>query len=145
MSHRRTGEIDAAIQKVKKRSHGCLACRNGFSGDGIIVGAHLVGRNTPYAWNDPADPDLIIPLCPTHHASYDKNTAIQKRILWLKENGLRSHALLLRVKLNPRYKRLLGLFGGDGTTTEGKRLSSPLFKKEFLDAMDAKKNLRRSK
>lgn len=145
MSHRRTGEIDAAIQKVKKRSTGCLACRNGFSGDSIIVGAHLVGRNTPYAWNDPADPDLIIPLCPTHHASYDKNTAIQKRIQWLKENGLRSHALLLRLKLIPRYERLLGRFGFGPIRTEKKRLSSPLFRKEFLDAMGARKNLRRSK
>lgn len=95
--HRRTIQINEAIQKRKERFPDCEVC-----GDGPVFGAHIVGRNVSYRShdgrekNDPTCVDLIRSLCWKCHKSYDSNTNPAARVQWWERRGKAAEAKKVR-------------------------------------------------
>ena len=73
---------DRFISKHKKGNKiPCVICHEPG------VWAHLVGRNVPFKWNDPTKDGMAIGLCPRHHAEYDRETSLPKRMeFWERHN-----------------------------------------------------------
>lgn len=90
---KRSAKIEAACLRAKKRDgYACLISNRTKAAGYKIEAAHVLPRNSPFSWYDPADENWIMSLWSVYHMQYDKIKKTQKKIDWLRANRLHGFA-----------------------------------------------------